>query len=116
MPQAALRFDKVALKFVKSVQNAVGKLVPEGKLVVFAVTAPIRMPAKTAAALEEEIAKALVRRAARVKLEVEIHGNDCRIWVVAEKSGRSKAIGLVHNPGVSSDVLLATALSQPRRS
>ena len=95
-------------------RDAVGESVPDGKLVVFTVTAPIRLPSETASALEESISRLLASRRARGKLEDVIHGNHIRIWLVPAGDVTSKAIGLVHNPGPSAEVLLATALSESR--
>jgi hypothetical protein len=104
-----LRFDRVAKRLIDEVRDAVGDTVPDGKSVIFTVTAPIRLPSKTARAVEERIRYALTRPSARVELEDVIHGNRVRIWVVARKSRRSKIAGLVHNPGVSADDLFAAA-------
>jgi len=45
------RFDKVALPLVSELKAALASVVPEGQSVVFTISAPIRLPAKTAAAL-----------------------------------------------------------------
>ena len=47
-----LRFDKVALRFVGGLKAALASAVPEGQSLVFTITAPIRLPGKTATALE----------------------------------------------------------------
>jgi hypothetical protein len=47
-----LRFDKVALRLVGRLKAALASVVPEGETVVFTISAPIRLPAKTAEALE----------------------------------------------------------------
>jgi hypothetical protein len=43
-----LRFDKVALRLVGGLKAALASVVPEGETVAFTITAPIRLPAKTA--------------------------------------------------------------------
>lgn len=105
----ALRFDKVATRLVDGVSDAVRDAVPSGKRVIFAVTAPIRLPSKTAADLERRILEAIATSAARV--ETTLHGNEIRIWIVAT-AGKPQVSGLVHNPGPTADDLLATALSR----
>jgi hypothetical protein len=105
-----LRSDKVAIRLVERVRHAVSESVPKGKRLVFTVTAPIRLPAKTAATLEERIRSAVMRCCARLELEETIHGNHVRIWLLEGTSRSSKVIGLVHNRGASPQALLALAL------
>jgi hypothetical protein len=112
---AGLRFDKVAIRLVERVRDAVRQSVPDGKMVVFTVTAPIRLPSKTAAALEEQIKDALTRRSARIEFEDRIHGNDVRVWVVTTKSRTQKVLGYVHNPDVDPERLLDLALGHASR-
>jgi hypothetical protein len=47
-----LRLDKVVLRVVGGLQAALADVVPDEVAVIFTVTAPIRLPAKTAAFLE----------------------------------------------------------------
>jgi hypothetical protein len=102
-----LRFDKVVLRLVGSLQAALSGLVPEGAAVVVTVTAPIRLPSKTAAALEGKIRDGLARRPARVEIQDRIHGNQVRACLVTGVSRRSsKVIGFVHNPDSDPEVLL----------
>jgi hypothetical protein len=102
-----LRFDRVVLGLVRRLQAALQESVPDGKAVIVTVTAPIRLPAKTAAALEDNIRTRLARRSARVEIKDTIHGNQIRVRLVTSGSRRtSKVIGLVHNPDTDSDVLL----------
>ncbi len=54
-----LRFDRVALGLVRRLQARLCELVPDGKTVILTITAPIRVPAKTAAALENKIRTSL---------------------------------------------------------
>lgn len=105
----ALRFDKVAKGLVERVRAAVEDAVPDDATVVFTVTAPIRQPSKTAAALEERILHALARPG-RGKLDETIYGNRVRIAIVTDRTGTGKTIGLVHNPGPTLEALLDAAL------
>jgi len=101
-----LRFDKVALRFVRGLQTALGGFVPDGQAVILTITAPIRLPAKTAAALEEKCRAALARRSAQAKLTDTIHGNQIQVRIVeGVASPVSKVIGFVHNPDSDPDVL-----------
>ena len=46
-----LRFDKVATRLIERLQATLGDTVPDGMTVLLTITAPIRMPSKTAASL-----------------------------------------------------------------
>jgi hypothetical protein len=100
-----LRFDRVALGLVADLQAALRESIPIGQTVIVTVTAPILLPSKTAAALEEKIRVCLARRSAQ--LEEIIHGNQIRIRLVKDVSTRmSKVIGFVHNPDSDPNILL----------
>jgi hypothetical protein len=107
-----LRFDKVALRFIRGLQAALHEAVPDGKVVILTVTAPIRLAAKTAAVLEDRIRSCLTPRPTRVELKDTIHGNQIRVRLVSGGlRGTSKVIGFVHNPDSDADVLLDMACS-----
>jgi hypothetical protein len=102
-----LRFDRVALGLVGGLQAALSESVPDGVAVVLTVTAPIRLPSKTAAALESKIRDRLARPSAQVEVKDTIYGNQIRVRFVKRVSKRmSKVIGFVHNPDSDPDVLL----------
>jgi hypothetical protein len=103
-----LRFDRVALRLIASLQAALRESVPEGKTVILTVTAPIRLPAKTAAAVQDEVRNLLARRTARAGLKDTINGNQVQARIVS--TGRVRAarvIGFVHNPESDPEVLFA---------
>lgn len=114
-----LRVDRVALRLVRRLQEALGDAVPDGSLLIVTITAPIRRAAKTAAALEEEIQPLLARRPSRSKAQAEachtIHGNRIRVRLVkgrvvkAPAGSAAKVIGFVHNPAPDSGSLLDLA-------
>jgi len=102
-----LRFDKVALRFVKDLQAALHEAVPDGKAVILTITAPIRLPAKTAAALEERIRVGLARASKQLEVKGTIHGNQVQARLAKGISPQaSKVIGFVHNPDADPEVLL----------
>jgi hypothetical protein len=102
-----LRFDRVALRLVRRLQAALCHSVPDGKTLIVTITAPIRVPGKTAAALEDKIRAGLARRSAPVVTEQTIHGNQIRVRLVKAGSDRAaNVIGLVHNPDPDPDALL----------
>jgi hypothetical protein len=49
-----LRFDKVATRLIERLQATCGETVPDGMTVLLTITAPIRLPSKTAASLEDK--------------------------------------------------------------
>jgi hypothetical protein len=100
-----LRFDKVATRVIERLQASVGETVPDGMTVLLTITAPIRLPSKTAASLEDKIQTLLGRGSPSRDEKYTIHGNRVRIRFLRDESGRApKMIGFVHNP--DSDPLL----------
>jgi hypothetical protein len=100
-----LRFDKVATRFIERLQATVGKTVPDGMMVLLTITAPIRLPSKTAASLEDKIQTLLGRGSPGRDEKDTIHGNRVRIRLLRDESGRApKMLGFVHNS--DSDPLL----------
>lgn len=99
-----LRFDKVATRLIEGLQSALADSVPSGVTVLLTITAPIRLPSKTAAALEDKIQTLLKRRSPGRDEKDTIHGNRVQIRILRGMSlpgsnGRApKMIGFVHNP------------------
>jgi hypothetical protein len=104
-----LRFDKVATRLIDRLQATLGETVPDGTTVLLTVTAPIRVPAKTAAALEDKVQTLLGRGSPdRDDVKDTIHGNRVRIRLVKSESKRApKLIGFVHNADSEPLVLLS---------
>ncbi len=93
-----LRFDKVATRLMERLRAALGQTVPDGTTVLLAVTAPIRLPSKTAASLEDKI-KTLIEPGSPVRdVKDTIHGNGVQIRFSRDESERApQMIGFVHN-------------------
>ncbi|HUZ13744.1 MAG TPA: hypothetical protein VMU93_12960 [Caulobacteraceae bacterium] len=107
-----LRFDKVAVGLVGRLRAALSQAVADGEAVVLTVTAPIRSPAKTAAALEGLIRDLLARRSAPADAEATICGNRIRVRLVRGVPRRApKLIGFVHNRESDPDALVRLAQS-----
>ena len=99
VPKPRLRFDKVATRLIERLQATLFDTVPDGMTVVVTITAPIRLPSKTAAALEDRIQTLLGRRLSSRDEKHTIHGNRVRIRLSGNQSVRiPKVIGFVHNP------------------
>jgi hypothetical protein len=102
-----LRFDKVATRLLARLRTTLGDIVPDGTTVVLTVTAPIRVAAKTAAALEDRIHTLLTRRSAGRDQRATINGNRVQIRVLRNQSERApKFIGFVHNADTDPVLLL----------
>jgi hypothetical protein len=102
-----LRFDKVVIRLMERLQTTLGETVPDGLTVVLTITAPIRLPAKTAAALEDKIQTLLGRRSPGRDEKDTIHGNHVQIRLLKVEPGRApKVIGFVHNADSDSLLLL----------
>jgi len=96
-----LRFDRVVLSVLGRLRASLEDVVPSGVTVVVTITAPIRLAAKTAEALEERIRELLGKRGARLgRFAGMVHGNQVRIRCVRWSSGHTmaaKLAGFVHN-------------------
>ena len=94
-----LRFDKVVAGLTQRLRGALDEIVPERMTVVLTLTAPIRLPAKTADALEDKIRTLLRRKSPLRDAKETIYGNHVRIRILSDQSEpASKMIGFVHNP------------------
>lgn len=100
-----LRFDKVATRLMERLQATLGETVPDGMTVLLTITAPICLPSKTAAALEDKIRTLLGRGLPGRDEKDTIHENRVQIRLMRDESERApKMIGFVHNS--ESDPLL----------
>lgn len=107
VPRPRLRFDRVAIGLVSRLQAALSDAVPDGRAVLVTVTAPIRLPGKTAVAFEDKIRTCLTRRSATVECKDTICGNHVRIRIVTCAARHvPKVIGLVHNAETDADLVL----------
>ena len=90
--------DKVATRLIERLQATLGETVPDGTTVLLTITAPIRMPSKTAASLEDKIQTLLGRGSPSRDEKDAIHGNRVQIRLLRDESDRApKMIGFVHN-------------------
>ncbi|MBV9155876.1 MAG: hypothetical protein JO097_06420 [Acidobacteriaceae bacterium] len=102
-----LRFDKVATRLIERLQTSVGEHVPNGVTVLLTITAPIRLPSKTAAALEDKIQTVLGRGSASRDDQDTIYGNRVRVRMLREKAQLApRMIGFVHNSDSDPHLLL----------
>lgn len=105
MVKPRLRFDKVVIRLVKRLRDALSDEVPAGATVVFTLAAPIRLAAKTAAALEAKIRLCLEH--GPDEFVESIHGNLVRVCLVSGGPRPSpKVVGFVHSPGADPRLLI----------
>lgn len=106
-----LRFDRVVVAVVGRVKAALATVIPEGEAVIFTLTAPIELPAKTAAALESLVRDGLPDGEHRGI----VHGNGVRVRRLAGVSKHMpKVLGFVHNPASDAGLILALAEARLR--
>jgi hypothetical protein len=106
-----LRFDRVALRLIHDLRVALEGSVPDGRTVLVTITAPIRLPSRTATAMEEKIRK-LLTRATPKGLRYTIHGNRIQVHLLRGGAGRTaRLIGFVHNPDSDPTLLIDVARS-----
>jgi hypothetical protein len=119
-----LRFDKVATRLIERLQATLGKTVPDGMTVLLTITAPIRLPSKTAASLEDKIQNLLARGLPRRDEKETIHGNRVQIRLLRGGPEQApKMIGFVHNSDsdpfllleITSELLALISLETGRR-
>jgi hypothetical protein len=102
-----LRFDNVATRLIERLQDTLGETVPDGMTVLLTITAPIRLPSKTAVLLEDKMQTLLGRGTAGRDEKDTIHGNRVQIRIMRGESVRApKMIGFVHNPDSNPLLLL----------
>lgn len=108
-----LRRDKVVRRLVADLQSSLRDAIPAGTVVLFTVTAPIRLPARTAQAIDE-LARACVARhrrsgATRTAARRVLHGNGVCIRLVRCHAPGPCALGFVHNPDLDARAILDMA-------
>lgn len=104
-----LRLDRVVLRLLAGLNAALSETIPDGTAAIVTVTAPIRLPAKTEAAIGGRVRARLAGRET-------IHGNAVRIrFVEGVPASMPRMVGFVHTPGSDADVLLDLAESLLRR-
>ncbi len=102
-----LRFDKVASRLIDGLKASVVQILPEDQSILFTVTAPIKHPAKTSAALQE-----LLRDLPDGEFRKTINGNEVRARKVnLVLTGMPRVMGFVHYPESNAYLILDLAES-----
>jgi len=93
-----LRFDKVATRLMNRLQAGLRDTVPEGMTVLLTLTAPIRLPSKTAAALQDRINVLIQRGEPGRDVKDTIFRNRVQVRFLREVPEQApRMIGFVHN-------------------
>ena len=101
-----LRFDKVALRLSGGLKAALASAVPEGQAFLFTISAPIRLPGKTAAALEK-LARSEPQEGERPEI---VHGNEVRLRRLrGARKAMPRVLVFVHNADSDASAILAVA-------
>ncbi len=99
--ELGLRFDRVVVRVLDDLSLALDATTPDGLTVLLALTAPIRLPGKMVAALEQEIIGLLRTGAAGSMRSVTVHENRAELRLVERALGRTeKLVGFAHNASV----------------
>lgn len=99
-----LRFDRVVQWLIRHLRSTLEPAIPAGTALLVTVTAPIRLPSRTAGVIEEH-ALALLRSTRRTSHQT-VHGNEIQIRVLRDLPKQCpKLIAFVHNPGTDPQLL-----------
>ncbi len=92
-----LRFDRVVLRILRELTEHGDRVVPDGLRVLVTISAPIRLPARTADEVKRRI-EALILQGAPRELIIDVNENIVGLRLVrAAHRPRPKLLGLVHN-------------------
>ena len=100
----------MATRLLERLRANLDEAVPDGMTVLLTITAPIRVPSKTAATLEDKIETLLRRGSPARDVKDTIHGN--RVWIRLLRHDSARAprmIGFVHNSDSDPLLILDTA-------
>ncbi len=107
-----LRYDRVALRFVRDLREMLRPSLASGETAIVAIRAPILQASKTAAALYEKIRSHRESKSKKAELITRAHGNQITVRLLKHGSGRgSEVIAFVHSAGSSAATILNAAQS-----
>lgn len=98
-----LRYDKVALRFTRELQDELNDDIPSGKTLVVTVTAPIRLASKTRAEVVERLHRKLA-------MDDTINGNGVRATLLRGPGLKGVKVAVfVHNADTDPAEIIASA-------
>ncbi|SRR5258708_3730052 len=102
-----LRFDKVVVRLLGNIRMAIEQKIPKNMTVLMAITAPIKLPAKTEYELIEKLNDFLEAGVQHQDSVLAIFQNKVRLRIIKPSSRQTtKFVGLVHNPDIDAKLLL----------
>jgi hypothetical protein len=105
-----LRFDKVVIRLLGNLRDYVERTSLKKETVIMTITAPIRLAVKTEYELEGRIKDFLDSGNRSRDRRLTIFQNEVRLRIVGSSLNQPpKFVGLVHNPGTDSKLLLDLA-------
>ena len=105
-----LRFDRVVVRMMADLRACAEAIATPDLTFLVTISAPIKLPAKTAGEIKERMASLLTGEAAHATGPVTILGNRVAIATVAHRAPKRPAlIGFVHNPDVNTAQLVGLA-------
>lgn len=105
-----LRVDRVVVRVLDRLRRFAEARPPRGVTVLLTLTAPIRAPGKTAAALEREVEDLLQTGGVGSERSAVLYGNRAELRLVEHAPGRGeRLVGLVHNPNANATHVLNLA-------
>jgi hypothetical protein len=107
LSKLGLRFDKVVIRILGNIRNAIEKEVPKESVIMVTISAPIKLPAKTEHELIEKIRNIVSTGKKERDTSLTIFENEVRIRFLKYSSKQNiNFIGLVHNKDIDSKYLL----------
>lgn len=98
-----LRFDKVAVRLLNNIRNAINKDIPDGKIVLLAITAPIKLPQKTELEIYEQISDLIITNKQQTSRKFTVFQNKIHIRTIdVSITQAERFVGFVHNTEVDS--------------
>jgi len=103
-----LRFDKVAVRLPINLRASAN--ISEEVAVLWTITAPIKLPAKTKFELSQQIKNILDSAAPNEDYQLTIYHNQIHIRIIGVPANQTEwIVGFVHNPECNSKQLLDLA-------
>lgn len=106
-----LRYDRVALRFVRDLRDRLRPALANGETAILTVRAPILQAGKTVAALEERFRSRRAGGPKTTALQVRFFGNRIGVRVVPNAAHGSEIIVFVHSAGSSPGIVANAAQS-----
>jgi hypothetical protein len=105
-----LRFDRVVVGVLGDLRSFVEAAISSGATILVTISAPIRLPAKTAEDLKREIGTLQSVGAPHADHSATVQGNHVRMRLIRQSSRQApRLIGFVHNPTSAPKLLLDLA-------